>query len=267
MTLREPRRTSRISELRVDCVDMPIQLRRHPSARRLTLRVNQVKRCVTLTIPPGCNIRQATRFVEANATWIDQRLRRLPDVVALEDGAVIPLRGVPHTISFAGPGARGPSGIGQIWVGAAPLTRGDAETPLAIMVAGPKASAPKRLRGWLIEQARRDLSEAVQRHAQALGLRYRSITLRDQATRWGSCSSTGALSFSWRLIFAQPLVLDYVAAHEVAHLREMNHSSRFWDLVRETMPRMDEAQAWLRCNGAQLHRFAPRMAGAQDVRA
>ena len=88
-----------------------------------------------------------------------------------------------------------------------------------------------------------------------LGLKPRRVVVRDQTSRWGSCSTARVLSFSWRLIFAPPFVLDYVAAHEVAHLKEMNHGPRFWALVRKTNPRMDEARRWLKRHGAELHRY------------
>ena len=82
------------------------------------------------------------------------------------------------------------------------------------------------------------------------------ISLRDQTTRWGSCSASGVLSFSWRLILAPRFVLDYVAAHEVAHLREMNHGPRFWQLVAARVPRLEEAKDWLGNEGSDLHRYA-----------
>ena len=83
----------------------------------------------------------------------------------------------------------------------------------------------------------------------------RVIAIRDTKSRWGSCSSTGTLSFSWRLIMAPPLVLDYLAAHEVAHLKELNHSNRFWTLLHELCPATDEAERWLKRHGAELHRY------------
>jgi predicted metal-dependent hydrolase len=125
-----------------------------------------------------------------------------------------------------------------------------------ICVTGHEEHVARRLRDWLIEMARKELSERVAHHAQNLGLRPRRVIVRDQTSRWGSCSSARVLSFSWRLILAPAYVLDYVAAHEVAHLKEMNHGARFWDLVKRTMPRMDEARRWLRRNGAELHSYA-----------
>jgi predicted metal-dependent hydrolase len=102
---------------------------------------------------------------------------------------------------------------------------------------------------------RKDLAVSVEKHAKTLTCDPKRIAIRDQATRWGSCSTSGTLSFSWRLIFAPPFVLDYVAAHEVAHMREMNHGPRFWRLLRDTVPGMQKARAWLKANGAELHRF------------
>ena len=106
-----------------------------------------------------------------------------------------------------------------------------------------------------MQRAQAALSERVQWHAENLGLRPRRVTIRDQVSRWGSCSSARVLSFSWRLILAPAFVLDYVAAHEVAHLKEMNHGPRFWAAVKRTFPRMDEARRWLRRHGAELHRY------------
>ena len=124
-----------------------------------------------------------------------------------------------------------------------------------IYVSGDVHHAPRRLRDWLRHQAREDLVLRVSHHANRLGLRPSRITVRDQATRWGSCSSNGTLSFSWRLILAPPMVLDYVAAHEVAHLKELNHSIRFWTLVEKAMPEMNAARAWLKQHGTALHRY------------
>jgi len=107
----------------------------------------------------------------------------------------------------------------------------------------------------LKRQAHQDLRARVTVHAGRLDLTPARIFVRDQTTRWGSCSTTGALSFSWRLVLAPPFVLDYLAAHEVAHLAHMNHGPRFWAVVERIMPRHEEARAWLRKHGASLHRY------------
>lgn len=130
--------------------------------------------------------------------------------------------------------------------------RGD---PPLLVVAGEKPHLKRRLTDWLKAQAANDLTAAVERHCETLGVRYTRLTLKDTVSRWGSCSPSGALAFSWRLIFAPPFVLDYLAAHEVAHLKEMNHSVRFWRVCQKLCPKTEEAKAWLKAYGATLHRY------------
>src|SRR5262249_38180527 len=143
--------------------------------------------------------------------------------------------GIKHRLAFAG------ATSGRPVVEA--IVHGDVP---ALVVSGALEHAPRRLKDWMISEARRDLDQRVTSHSRQLGLRARRITLRDQKSRWGSCSADGQLSFSWRLVMAPPVVLDYVAAHEVAHLAEMNHGPRFWRLVETTMPNLEEAKLWLR---------------------
>lgn len=233
--------------LAVSGIEAPVEIRRHPGARRMTLRVHQARRVVLLTMPMRCRIEEADRFLQTNIDWVQRRLKSLPESVDFEDGITMPVRGVAHVVVFEPDRRGGPIVEARKSVGKHVLS-----------VRGDETTAPRRLAEWLIAEARRDLDAAVQVHARRLGLRARKLSIRDQGSRWGSCSSAGALSFSWRLIMAPPHVLDYVAAHEVAHLKEMNHSARFWALVKETMPQMDVARAWLNVHGLELHRFAPR---------
>lgn len=225
-----------------------VALRRNARARRYTLRVRAASRDVVLTLPAHGSLREARAFAERHVGWIEQRLARLPQTVDFTPGAVIPLRGVPHRIVHR-PGARG-----TVWAEAGP------EGEPLLCVAGEEAHVARRIGDFLKREARRDLAAASQRHAAALGVRISRITLRDTASRWGSCSSTGALSYSWRLILAPPHVLDYLAAHEVAHRREMNHGPRFWATVERLFPAYEEAEVWLKRRGAELHRFGPREA-------
>jgi len=248
----------------------PVQVRRHPAARRLTLRVSQVRREVVLTIPEGGSLAEAGKFVAKHMDWVRQRIEALPVPVPLADSAKILFRGELHRIQMLGPtrhqkiawseGTRAArSALKELTAGLAPSRRNKVHLPdrllPALCVTGQAEHAPRRLRDWLIKQAREELSARVQHHARNLGLKPRRVVVRDQTSRWGSCSTARVLSFSWRLIFAPPFVLDYVAAHEVAHLKEMNHGPRFWALVRRTNPRMDEARRWLKRHGAELHRY------------
>jgi predicted metal-dependent hydrolase len=240
------RAANSVQLLKVEGISAPVEVRRHPTARRLTLRVSRTQHAVILTMPRGSDLSEADRFLTRNRDWVCERLERVPEPVRLADGATFPLRGVPHEISVE-PAQRG-SGVVDI------VARAGRRVPVVI-VRGAAEHAPRRLRDWLLAEAARDLQIAVARHARTLRVKPLRITLRDQKTRWGSCSSAGQLSFSWRLLLAPPVVLDYVAAHEVAHLVEMNHGPRFWRLVDRIMPRAGEAKAWLRIHGMDLYRY------------
>ncbi len=219
-----------------------VALKRLPSARRFTLRVRGATRDVVLTMPARSSLRSAREFAERHAAWIGARLARLPRPVTFEPNSIAPLRGVDHTIVHR-PGARG-----VVWI------ERDVSGP-TICVAGDPAHVARRVADFFKREARSDLELAVARHCKALGVEARRMTLRDTTSRWGSCSSTGTLNFSWRLILAPPLVLDYLAAHEVAHFAHMNHSAAFWKVTRRLFPETDRAEEWLKTHGPSLHRF------------
>lgn len=238
-----PARAPEWIELALEDEVVRVAVRRHPSARRLTLRVRAATRDVAVTTPPGVSFATAAAFVQRHAAWVRARLVRLPETVPFVDGAIIPLRGEPHRIVHR-PGARG-----TCWVEAG------ADGEMLLCVAGEAPHVSRRVLDFLKRQARADLIDAVRRHAAALKVETGPVTLRDTSSRWGSCSADGALSFSWRLVLAPPHVLDYLAAHEVAHRLEMNHGPRYWRNVERIFPGRRTAEAWLRTNGAGLHRF------------
>lgn len=221
----------------------PVMVKRRANARRMTLRVSQATGEITLTLPERAAFAAGRTFAESHGGWIAARMARRPRPVPFEPGRTIPLRGVPHRIVH--------------WSKARGLTQAmrDGEGALVIAVAGEPAHLPRRVRDFLRRLALEDLEKAVSRHTAALGIPARKITIRDTTSRWGSCSSQGHLSFSWRLILAPPAVLDYLAAHEVAHLKEMNHSHRFWALTQRLCPDTQEAEAWLKRHGAALHGY------------
>ena len=225
-------------------VGAPVEVRRHPAARRLTLRVSRTRRAVIVTLPVQCGIEEAGSFLHRNLDWVRERLDSLPEPIPFRDGILVPLRGVTHRVVMPGEMPRRRA-----------VRRVDAHPFPQLQAPGELIAAARRLEHWLTQEARRDLEERVAWHADRLGVKPGRLSIRDQTSRWGSCSTTGALSFSWRLVLAPPAVLDYVAAHEVAHLREMNHGSRFWSLVRQTCPAMEEAKRWLRIYGMDLHRY------------
>ncbi len=228
----------------ISSIGAPVEVRRHAGARRLTLRVSRTRRAVIVTLPPQCDVGEAGQFLIRNIGWVRERLDNLPRPVPFRHGISIPLRGAPHRVIFLSHRAKG--GI---------VLQRDGDPIPELCVTGRAEHAPRRLLGWLNEQARQDLDTAVGEFARRLKVRPKRIAVRDQSSRWGSCSTTGVLSFSWRLILAPPEVLRYVAAHEVAHMREMNHGPKFWAHVRALCPDIEHAKHWLRLSGMDLHRY------------
>ena len=231
-----------------------VHLRRHRQARRYTLRIDAASRQVVLTIPPRGSLKEARDFAQKHGGWIAARLKRLPEAAPFAHGVDVPLRGVPHRITHRG------SQRGTVW------TETDRNGDRLLCVAGAPPHLDRRIGDFLKREARRDLEAASRRHAAALGVAIKRVSVRDQSSRWGSCSNTGVLSFSWRLILAPACVLDYLAAHEVAHLAELNHSPRFWRLVKRLYPDFERAKAWLDAHGTELHRYGlPAQRDAKDV--
>jgi hypothetical protein len=233
----------RMIEVAVAQATYPVQVRRHPRARRYTLRIQAATREVVLTMPPRGSLKEARAFAERHGGWIAARLGRLPAAVPFRHGTIVPIRGLDHRIDHRR-GARG-----TVWSEAAP------DGMRLLCVAGEAPHVGRRITDHLKREAKRDLEAASRRYAAQLGIVVKRVSIRDQASRWGSCSATGVLSFSWRLVLAPPFVLDYLAAHEVAHLIEMNHSPRFWRTVLGICPDTKRAKAWLDAHGADLHRY------------
>jgi predicted metal-dependent hydrolase len=220
-----------------------VRIRRHRQARRYTLRIQAASREVVLTMPPRGSLKEAKAFAQKHGGWIAARLRRLPQAAPFAHGTVLPIRGVDHRIEHR-PGVRG-----TVW------SEVGVDGGRLLCVAGEAPHVDRRVSDFLRREAKRDLEAASRRAAQQLGVAMRRISVRDQSSRWGSCSNSGVLSFSWRLILAPPFVLEYLAVHEVAHLVEMNHSPRFWRLVSALCPHCDRAKAWLDAHGTGLHRY------------
>jgi len=211
-----------------------LTLRRSGRARRISLRISQLDGRVTLTLPAGIQESEGLEFARSKEGWIRGHLQARPDETQVAIGVVLPVEGVAHRIVPA-PGRRVKQGDGEIHV--------------------PENATARRLQAWLRELARDRLTAASDHYAGLLGRSYSRITLRDTRSRWGSCTSEGGLMYSWRLAFTPPEILRYVAAHEVAHLMEMNHSPAFWSTVERLHGPYSVQRKWLRDHGSDLHRF------------
>ena len=217
---------------------VPLTVRRSDRARRLILRLDVGGDGATVTLPSGVSLDEGLALARRKAGWIVARFDALPPWVPFVDGALVPLGGEPHRVRHE------PRGRRAVW-------REDGE----IRVSGSAEHLARRLRNWLRREARQTMSPRAVELASRLGHSVAGISIRDPRTRWGSCSARGTLSFSWRLVMAPVPVLDYVVAHEVAHLAERGHGPRFWRTVAGLTDDADGARAWLRRQGPALHRY------------
>jgi predicted metal-dependent hydrolase len=225
-------------------VGIPVTIRVSRRARRIALRVMTAERGVELVLPRGVPAKLGWRFLATKRGWITARLNALPRPVPFAEGAIVPVLGVPHRIRReADPSAP-----------ALAIAAGE------ICVRGDAAELAGTLRAHLVALARAELARRAQAFAARLGRQVARVSVRDTRSRWGSCSAGGNLSFCWRLVFAPDSVLDYVVAHEVAHLVEMNHGPRFWHLVESLMPGSAAARAWLKQNRLELLSYGATLA-------
>lgn len=209
-----------------------VHLKRNPRAKRFTLRLSRTDGKATLTLPNRASIKEATGFATGQEGWLRAQISKLPERTTLIDGGRLPFHGVDlEVVTTTGKSIR---------------LDGD-----RIYVGGKNSGA--RLQAFVKTEARNAIVPSVEKYAALIKLPFNRITLRDTRSRWGSCSADGNLMFSWRLVMAPPVVLEYVVAHEVAHLAEMNHSSAFWNVVGTLMPDYQNHRHWLREHGAKLH--------------
>lgn len=219
---------------------VPLDIQINGRARNISLRVDERTGGVELVLPRFVARAEGLAFVEEKTQWLLSQIRALPPRIPFEDGAIIPVLGADHRIVHQ-EGARG-----TVWID---------DVQGTLNVAGQAPHIARRVTDWLKARARAEVSGRAHHAADQLSQRVRKIQIRDTRSRWGSCSEDGRLSFSWRLMLAPEQVLDYVVAHEVAHLVELNHSDRFWRLVDQLCPGNGPAKLWLRRHGAALHRF------------
>ena len=207
-------------------------------ARRMALRLNVHERVIDLIIPSRARLEKAYDFARENKEWIEEKLNTLPDPVPLEDGAIIPIFGR-HTVLkiFYDPNLKRTSIILE---------------PNELIVVTNKEDPTARIVRFLKEEVRRVIKELAEEKAAQIGRRVHGIHMRDTKSRWGSCASNGHLSFSWRLMFAPTIAMDYVVAHEVAHLTHMHHGKRFWEQCENLCSNFKAGKKWMDDHGHML---------------
>lgn len=219
---------------------MPLTIKQNARATRMTLRIEPGGRELKLTVPAGLPEREIKAFLDRHQGWLMTKLARFSGESVLEEGGTILIRGVAHRIERTGK-LRGLTEAVMV------------EDEAVLRVSGAPEHLRRRIADFLKKEARKDFEHRVGIHARLVGRKVKSLSFKDTRSRWGSCAADGALSFSWRIVMAPPKVIDYLAAHEVAHLREMNHGPDFWALCEELCPATPDARRWLKRNGTMLH--------------
>lgn len=213
-----------------------VKLRSSQRSKGIKIRVSAFHG-VELVLPKAANYNSAHKFLLNNEEWVKRQFNKIKQPLLLAQ-KVVPVFGKPYTISYDNNNAKAPL-----------LLDGD-----NIIVPNKlKDNANSIIEWYLRPLIKEEIMQCAQTISKSLGVRYKKITIKDTKTRWGSCSADGTLMFSWRLIFAPKPVIEYVVAHELCHLIEMNHSTRFWNLVEKVYPNYKEASSWLKKNGQSLH--------------
>lgn len=219
-------------------ITVPLVVSRHPKARQLTLRFCPNRRTIRLTLPKRAALKHAASFLAKRHGWLAEQVRAYPHAVPYAHGMALPVLGemlrIHHEEALRGRVVR----------------EGDCLT-----VHAPLEHWDSRLETWLKTALRKVILEEAYPMAETLGVSFKKLSVRETASRWGSCSSSGNLSFCWRLVFAPAHIRRYVVAHEIAHLEEMNHSPAFWALVAKLDPAYKTHRKWLKDNTGELHRY------------
>lgn len=220
---------------------IPVRISRSPRTRNIKLRVSRTDGTITLSLPARSNLAEALEFAASKRSWICKTLENVEAEIRVRYGIEFPLKGTLRKVSPA-------------------TSQKACHDASDIYVPGPESSVPKNLLRYCAEMASQELLSRSKSYAERIDREIFRITIRDTKSRWGSCTKVsgtrgGRLNYSWRLIMAPIPVLDYVAAHEVAHLVEHNHSSRFWSVVETICPDYNDHRTWLKKNGTQLHRY------------
>lgn len=218
--------------------DIPLFVRRNRSARRVVLRIDVDAGGISLTLPGRTALSEGLALAYERADWVIRCLDKLPARIPFADGATLPLIGVDTTIRHA-PGTR--LGVQHV---------GD-----ELIVSGSLEHLARRIEDWLKREAKREIMRRAHPMAERLERAIAGLTVRDTRSRWGSCTPDGKLSFCWRLILTPDWVLDYVVAHEVAHLAHLNHGPKFWATVKSLGVKPDQARAWLDVHAERLQRI------------
>ncbi len=218
--------------------DLPLRAVSPTACRRLSLRIDNKERKVVLNLPPRCSVRKALDFVEKNRDWIEAHLLAVPVSRQFSDGDVISFFGENLKICHCPKAKSGVVREGNV-----------------LKVSGEKEFLPRRVRDFIRNETHLKMRELSQQKAARIGCSVNRVTIKDTKSRWGSCSTLNNINYNWRIALAPVEAIDYLAAHEVAHLKHRDHSAAFWECVRSLSPYAESGRRWLKQNGRLLYAY------------
>lgn len=229
-------KTAYLSPEESEAIPLPVEIKRHPRARRISLRIHTVRNTIILTVPKYGSIKEAKAFLQTKIAWIEKQVNCHKFARAeIRPGMQVPILGEQYTLVHA------PERRGGAWL-----------EDNMLIVTGDSAFLERRVKDFLKRHAKRVLSDMAYPYAKQLGKHISHISAREMHSRWGSCSSEGRLTFNWRLVLAPESIAAYVVAHEVAHLVHMDHSEAFWETVDSLHLGANSARRWLKQHGQSL---------------
>ncbi|MCB1680991.1 MAG: M48 family metallopeptidase [Rhodospirillales bacterium] len=222
-------------------IERLVQVKRSKRARRVALRLDAKEGVMNLVVPPHMKIDSALKFAKIHEEWVRETLASLPPGVPFEDGTVLPILGQKRRISVIYDETLKSTNIQLL--------------KTVLQVRTNLIDPSPRIRRFLKQLAKQTLTEMTERKVKRIGSQNVSVSVRETKSRWGSCSEDGNISYSWRLIFAPLVAIDYVVSHEVAHLIHLDHSDDFWRVCRRLSRDYFEGQYWMRNRGNILLRY------------
>ncbi len=230
--------TGKTFEIEKEFADLPLKVVKSTRCRRLLLRIDAKERCAVLSIPPQISSKRAIKFIEENRAWIEAHLLAVPVGRKFTNGDIINLFGQTYQIKHC-PEQRGGVVLEEGY----------------IQVSGEAEFLSRRVRDFIKKESLQKLTEISQEKAQKIGCRVKKVTMKDTKSRWGSCSTLGNINYNWRIAMAPKEAIDYLVAHEVAHLRHPDHSCDFWKCVNALTPYAESGRRWLKQNGNLLFAY------------
>ena len=218
--------------------DFEVKVKKSSAAKKLVLRIDEKNRCPVLSVPKYCSQKQALKFLQENEVWIINMLAKLPQKSNFSTGEEVSFFGEKYTIFHD------------------VKHKGTCFENNLLKVGGDDIFLHRRVKDFLKKQAMEKLAELSLDKAKKIGVNIASVSIKDTKSRWGSCSTKGNINYNWRIVLAPIYVIEYLVCHEVCHLKHPNHSSDFWDEVKEICPDYKEGRSWLKIKGKNLYKYS-----------